>query len=367
MSGLQTPSMGAVTKVDELLYEVEYRSYDYSAAERYFAANPPQGASCSAVSKGSLLGRNYDWAIGDKADFVVRTPARDGLHATLGVSSSLLPSSVVDSGKPSELFAYVPFMTMDGINDAGVVCCVNGITVSDRGKTPGTNPGKKRLNMSSVVRYVLDYAGSVYDAIGLINECDIHSIPKSRLSGFEMHYLIADPYRSAAVEFVDGKVCVTFGTRVLSNFHISGVRKKSDLDPHSHGIERYNILSKGYPEVKDTDSMFSLMKQAWYSRTYSRSTDPFWYSEYCNDYTKKGEGDFTIFSEIEDWMEARIDRAIAKFEGKELIDKWHTGHCSVYDIGKKTLDLIPNETGRRYSFSLEDAIATGKIACRRVE
>ena len=113
--------------------------------------------------------------------------------------------------------------------------------------------------------------------------------------------------------------------------------------------------------------MFSLMKQAWYSRTYSRSTDPFWYSEYCNDYTKKGEGDFTIFSEIEDWMEARIDRAIAKFEGKELIDKWHTGHCSVYDIGKKTLDLIPNETGRRYSFSLENAIATGKIACRRVE
>ncbi|MBR4698280.1 MAG: hypothetical protein IKP18_07575, partial [Candidatus Methanomethylophilaceae archaeon] len=62
--------MGPVRKVDDLLYETTYRSYDYEAAERYFSANPPASGSCSAVSKGSLLGRNYDWAIGDKVDFV---------------------------------------------------------------------------------------------------------------------------------------------------------------------------------------------------------------------------------------------------------------------------------------------------------
>ena len=33
--------MGPVRKVDDLLYETTYRSYDYEAAERYFSANPP--------------------------------------------------------------------------------------------------------------------------------------------------------------------------------------------------------------------------------------------------------------------------------------------------------------------------------------
>ncbi|MBR4698120.1 MAG: hypothetical protein IKP18_06760, partial [Candidatus Methanomethylophilaceae archaeon] len=69
----------------------------------------------------------------------------------------------------------------------------------------------------------------------------------------------------------------------------------------------------------------------------------------------KGEGDFTVDMVAEDWMEARIDRAIARFAGKGVVDMWHTGHCSVYDIEEKILDLIANETGRRHSFELEDS------------
>ena len=147
---------------------------------------------------------------------------------------------------------------------------------------------------------------------------------------------------------------MTYGVRIMSNFHLSGVSRRKDLKPHSHGIERFRVLSDGYADVKDKDGMFDLMRAAWYSRTYDRSTVPFWYSEFYNDYTRKGEGDFTVGTEAEEWMEARIDRAIARFAGKGVVDMWHTGHCSVYDIGEMTLDLIPNETGRRHSFRLDD-------------
>ncbi|MBO4568797.1 MAG: hypothetical protein J5674_02285 [Candidatus Methanomethylophilaceae archaeon] len=147
---------GKAEKLDDLLYRIRYDDYDYSEGERYFAENPPSGFSCSAVSKGVLLGRNYDWAIGDKADFVVFTSAKEGRHASMGVSSSLIPSDVVDSQEDSPLYAYLPFMTMDGLNDAGLACCVNGITVSDRGKTESTNPGAERLSMAMIVRMVLD-------------------------------------------------------------------------------------------------------------------------------------------------------------------------------------------------------------------
>lgn len=347
--------MGPVRKVDDLLYETTYRSYDYEAAERYFSANPPASGSCSAVSKGSLLGRNYDWAIGDKVDFVVHTPARDGLHATLGVSSSLIPSSIVDSGEDTELYSYVPFMTMDGVNDAGFACCVNGITVSDRGKTASSNPGAERMSMAMVVRYLLDRAGSVHEAVELLSKKDIHSLPRGHMDGFEMHFMLMDSIGSAVVEFIGGRTCVTYGVRIMSNFHLSGVYKRADLKPHSHGLERYRVLSDGYADIHDRDSMFAALKTAWYSRTYDRSTVPFWYSEFYNDYTRKGEGDFTVDMIAEDWMEARIDRAIARFAGKGVVDMWHTGHCSVYDIEEKTLDLIANETDRRHSFELEDS------------
>ncbi len=347
-------SHGKAEKLDDLLYKIFFDDYDYSAGERYFTENPPSGFSCSAVSKGVLLGRNYDWAIGDKADFVVFTPAKGGRHATMGVSSSLIPSGVVDSSEDSPLYAYVPFMTMDGVNDAGLACCVNGITVSDRGKTDSTNPGAERLSMAMVVRLVLDHASTVNEAVDLIRSHDIHSLPKGHMRGFEMHYMIADRNGSAAVEFVDGKICVTYGVRILSNFHMSGSRNLADLDRHSHGIERYRILSKGYKDVTDVDGMLGLMRQAWYSRTYDRKTDPFWYSEYYNDYTAKGDGDFGLGDVPEDWMVARIEKVLSRFEGKDVVDMWHTGHCSVYDVEKRTLDLIPNETGRRHSFRLSD-------------
>ena len=345
---------GTAVKLDDLLYSIRYDDYDYAAGERYFTENPPSGFSCSAVSKGRLMGRNYDWAIGDKVDFVIFVPAAPGRHASMGVSSSLIPSGVVDSGAESELYEYVPFMTMDGVNDAGLACCVNGITVSDRGKTESTNPGAERLSMAMVVRTVLDHASSVNEAVDILRARDVHSLPKGHMRGFEMHYMVADRNGSAVIEFVDGKICVTYGVRILSNFHMSGARNLADLDRHSHGIERYRILSKGYKDVGDRDGMLDLMRQAWYSKTYDRSTDPFWYSEYYNDYTAKGDGDFGLGDEPQDWMVERIEKVLSRFEGKDVVDMWHTGHCSVYDVEEKTLDLIPNETGRRHFFKLSD-------------
>ncbi len=339
-------------RIDDMLYAMSCSGYDYDAAESYFGENPPDGFSCSSISKGSLLGRNYDWAIGDKADIVVSTPAWGGRHATLGVSSSLIPAAEVESGEDSPLFQYVPFMTMDGVNDAGFACSVNGITVSDRGKTQSTRPGFKRMSMALIVRYLLDNAGSVHEAVDLLRNLDIHSIPKSHMGGFEMHYMLMDSVGSAVAEFIGGKLCLTYGVRIMSNFHLTGVYKRADLSPHSHGLERYGVLSDGYADVTDRESMMRLLSKAWYSKTYDRSTVPFWYSEYYNDYTRKGEGDFRVGMVAEDWMEARIDRAIKKFDGKGVVDMWHTGHSSVYDISDGSLDLIANETGRKHSFRL---------------
>lgn len=64
--------------------------------------------------------------------------------------------------------------------------------------------------------------------------------------------------------------------------------------------------------------------------------------------------DTTISSPVEDFTPV-IDAAISKFEQHERTGQtWYTTHAPIYDLGNKTLTLIPHETGLEYMFGILD-------------
>lgn len=94
-------------------------------------------------------------------------------------------------------------MTLDGINDAGVVCNINVVPTGDKGRTTGTG-GNYDLCGLSVVRFILDNADSAKDAINKLQSKNIW-MPNSGGYDLEIHLMVSDGTDTFVVEFVNNK------------------------------------------------------------------------------------------------------------------------------------------------------------------
>lgn len=339
-----------LTRITDYLYEVYYEDYDYdfitkANADKYKV----KLGGCSSVRNSGFHARNYDWYYDNNVEFIVHTPAKNGRHASVGVATSIpgLTRDFVASKEFSNSYKLVPFFTVDGINDAGVAININVVPFGDKGLTTGTNPNGKDLFFVNVVRYVLDYADSVDDAIELIKNSNVYAVNTDALQE-EGHFMISDKNKTAVVEFVNNKMVVVSGANIMTNFYLS-----TELTPHAAGLERYDILTRNYPLGTTKEGMLSLMKKVWYTQAYKRTTSPFWYSEFVKDYTYSGYGDITINSPHSDFTPI-VDKAINMFNNRSRDDgkTWYTVHTSVYDLENKTLTIVPQETDELYEFSI---------------
>lgn len=333
-----TSSWSDPKRLGEFLYETTFTDYDYAKGaafmEKYYA---PQGA-CSSLRNGNFVGYNYDGPYDYVREVVIHTSAVYGRHATVGVAASIntVPNNPLII-PVNGYFKYLPFCTLDGMNDAGLVCCLN-LVEADYGHTTGTNPGKEKLNVYMAVRYLLDYAGSVDEAIKLLKEKNLYAS-----KNFEAHFLLADPQKTVIVEFVDNKIIVQPGNIMTNFFHT-----QPGYSLHSKGIERFNILQNTYSSANTESGMFAALKNVFYSKLYDASNPEPWYSD-CHSIANEIDIN-TPITEKQEFI-TRYGQHFAT-EGRTG-QCWITKHTAVYDLVEKQLTIMAQEDGNSFKLGLE--------------
>lgn len=157
-----------------------------------------------------LFARNYDFAKTNTC--LVFTDPGDGRHAS--ISTVDLQFLGIDTDADVEglmdriTCLAAPYAPLDGMNDAGVSCGIymsyQGGGVDEEGDEvvipTNQDTDKPDLTSTTMLRLVLDYAGSVDEAVELISGYDLHDSANT-----SYHYMIADSTgRSAILEWVDG-------------------------------------------------------------------------------------------------------------------------------------------------------------------
>lgn len=147
-----------------------------------------------------LFARNYDFSKTNTC--IVRTQASEGRHAS--ISTVDLQFLGLDVEKNVEGLANritclaVPYIPLDGVNDAGVAC---GIYMTYQGgDSVPTDQRTDRPDITSttLLRLILDYADSVEEAVEIASSYDLHDSAKT-----SYHYMVADASgRSAILEWV---------------------------------------------------------------------------------------------------------------------------------------------------------------------
>lgn len=371
-------------KIAPNLYEVTVDSYDYDHVFKTKRANREYFMGCSAIRQGNYFGRNFDFFAGDVPEIVVKTTAKEGRYASVGMVGGLMwiSTSLIDTGLDEDSKKLIPNMMLDGINEKGLVVeinCVNAVDVG--GMTKHTNPGKKPVAQIAVVRYLLDKAASADEAIAIMKEIDIVNDPAvmGDIHGltevaFELHFLIADKDKTYLVEFnntkPEGQKIVVMEESVMTNFyrHLADPQKNIFPD-HSIGVERYRKLVDNRHSVSSMEDMKALMRSVRYSNS-SRQD-----GEYAPG--KKFNNPYTCYSDHPVFGEKEIIYANHKKHIRELLREmkneeaktaavlkdpklsnpegmWVTSHSAVFDIPNKTMSVaIFERFDKYYDYSLK--------------
>ena len=249
---------------------------NYDAGCSAFAATTPDGSR--------IMGRNFDYSHGNEpiAAALVRTAPTGKLKSIslvdgywIGYRQNLYHSFSQDvkefNEKKVQDLSYVmgfPYLLMDGMNEAGFAICVLHL---DGKPTQQTNTQTK-LTTTVLMRYLLDNAHSVDEAITMVKQIDLH-VPNGNGN---YHFYVADATgRHAVLEYVwdakhrdarfiddeiydgNGKITgfdypdvkpntldVMNDKHCVSNFYVSPTMDCSAKGPirSQHGKTRYDIM-----------------------------------------------------------------------------------------------------------------------------
>lgn len=151
----------------------------------------------------ALFARNYD--LSKTNTMLVFTEGGEGRHATISTVDLKFLGIDVDRGLESLMDRITclaaPYAPLDGVNDAGVSC---GIYMTYQGgeATVATdqNTDKPDFTSTTLLRLILDYAGSVEEAVEIASSYDLHDSART-----SYHYMVADSTgRSAVLEWTAG-------------------------------------------------------------------------------------------------------------------------------------------------------------------
>jgi hypothetical protein len=233
LSEQEVATLNSLEKVDDFpLYTMHY----YGSTElssggvvdvaRSVAVNLPRTWACSlfAALRGAdkFYGRNFDW---------VDSPALLlFIHPTTGYASvSMVDLAYLGLGDKVNRLTELPLdqrqallnalaLPFDGMNERGLV--IGMAAVPDGNVRP--DPGKETIDSLQVIRRVLDQAGTVDEAVAVLQQYNI-----DWGNGPALHYLIADRSgQSALVEFYQGEIHIISSDKpwhLATNFLLSSV------------------------------------------------------------------------------------------------------------------------------------------------
>ncbi len=232
LSEQQIAILSSLEKVDDFpLYTMHYYGSTESTSSRL--VDPQESAdtqrlawACSlfAALGGSdkVYGRNFDWV--DSPALLLFT------HPTNGYASvSMVDLAYLGFGDKVDRLTELPLdqrlplldapgLPFDGMNERGLV--VGMAAVPDGNVQP--DRGKETIDSLQVIRQMLDRAGTVDEAVAVLQQVNIEWG-----SGPALHYLIADRSgQSTLVEFYQGKIQIIANDKprhLATNFLVSSV------------------------------------------------------------------------------------------------------------------------------------------------
>ncbi len=161
-------------------------------------------SSFTAVTEAGerLFARNYDFSKTNTC--VVRTQANKGRHASISTVDLQFLGIDVDGdveGLADRITCLaVPYIPLDGINDAGVACGIYMTYQGAENEPTNQNTDKPDLTSTTLLRLILDYADNVEQAVEIASSYDLHDSAKT-----SYHYMVADATgKSAVLEWVNG-------------------------------------------------------------------------------------------------------------------------------------------------------------------
>ncbi len=354
----------AMSKVADYLYEYEAEGYGTEAPAALLTDDGPVTFGCSAVRNGNFYGRNLDLGISETCEFVVRTEVTaERRHASIGVANtcfSNITEDMVQAGLSEEQLNFIPWMMMDGVNDAGLVCNINVVNMSDIEAVPHThtNPGKPQIMVMQLVRALLDNCAGVAEAKEFIAAHDITPMPYDIAGTWDGHIMIADADNNVIVEFTGDKDSPVkyIETNIMTNFYNHMYAAYGKYPPHACGVERYEILKANYAGGNTMQGMWELLKKVQYTQAYKESTEPFW----CSEHTDGIEGADISWTKEQILQEAETQKMLKAYKVYEQTGEynpadgmWFTAHNSTYDIANRTLWVTVREKyEKHYDFKL---------------
>ena len=181
-----------------------------------------------------LFGRNYD--LNYVPSMIVKTNPKNG-YASLSVANISVLG--YDADKLPDNFASgimslaAPYVMMDGMNEMGF--SIGVLLIKD--EPTHQNTDKLDLTTTSAMRWLLDKAANVEEAIAMLENMDMHASANA-----SYHFQMADAQgNSAVIEYIDNELRVIRkdpdGLQYLTNFLIS-----EEVYGFGKGQDRYEIL-----------------------------------------------------------------------------------------------------------------------------
>lgn len=365
-----------LAKIKDYLYDTLYDNTDYEMAYKHFASKVPNiimPVQCTSVYKDGILGRNFDWTYDENAEFLVKTPRRGSLKATIGIAGGLpLTKQFVESGTFSELYDLVPFYMRDGINEDGLMVSTN-VTPNEHGDNKFVIPTENVMTTMCTImlpRFVLDNFKTAAEAVGYLEKHAKLFAPAALVNmGYDQQFIIADRDESYIVEFKNGGYDIKAGN-IITNFYVNDVNFNSDgtvntpetaaqghyatqnnVTLHGQGLERYNLVVNEYGNINSVADMEALLKNLYYTKSYSTSdapSNPFWYTEAVG-------GDVTVDSLPADFAERKAEMGQAFVNRSRNGETWQTVHSIIYDpfARKAYLSVQEDETYDEYALEFD--------------
>ena len=363
--------------------------------EYYAKAEEALKGGCSSWRNGNFHGRNLDWNQADFGCLIIRMPKGENVEhasvATLNGSKTVTWDFINEGTLTPEQKKYLPCVVVDGINDAGVAININ-IVPHDPAKTYiGNTEGN--LSSQCVVRYVLDNADSVDEALTLLSKKEVRQSIVG-IAGDETHYMISDPKETAVVEFINKEMKVTRYTSqddgfyspkgnpaIMTNMYDYAIEQYGfgneemfDEFPYGMGVERWASIKEQYANAKQSiEENFAIAKSVWYFDNFMAKKTA-WYTENAVStvYGKDAEGWWfkpegaestevvraaNHKEAIQGFYDAFMPTYWANYEAKYSTgdphkkgnDYWETSHSVIYDVNNKIGYLYPFEN--RYESS----------------
>jgi len=214
-----------------------YNYYDQTVVD-VLKSMGPIDTGCSAFTTYNenndfMFCRNYDYKHVDPSgnatgiNVVVTTQAPNKLKS-IGICDAYWLDTknyykgVLDDGKTDiSKLLVLPYMCVDGMNEAGVSVGLFALDTKEGELPTAQSTGKEQVVHSILLRYILDNAHNLAEAISIAKNYDIVSSAK-----IDLHMMITDKYgNSAVLEWrqygldTEQKLYVTY-TNAITNFFV---------------------------------------------------------------------------------------------------------------------------------------------------